>query len=96
MDVYDCVKEVFYGNMTFKPDAPLDSKERTIKLPPGTEIDNVIATYFKKREAESEPEQKAQPVGDKIPDNDELNVLEKKQAMVKEQLKSKFKKHGRG
>jgi len=81
MDIYDCSKEVFYGAMTFSPDAELDSKERTLKYPVGTEIDNVIATCFTKREDEQEEVKTPIKIGegDKILNEipDELSKLQR-------------------
>ena len=67
MDIYDCITEVFYGAMTFSPKAPLDTKERTIKLTIGNEIDNTIRECFKKREIDEEVEKPVKSgEGDKI------------------------------
>jgi len=69
MDNYDCHTEVFYGAMTFSPEAPLDTKERTITLPVGTEIDDVIRANFTKRViVEDITEKEPVSAGDKIND----------------------------
>ncbi len=66
MDIYDNHTAVEYGRVDFSPDATPDSKERTIKLPTNTPIDNVIRGNFTKRSSvhahppkENRPKQKS-------------------------------------
>lgn len=84
-ELWDCHTAVFYAAIHFDPKAPLDSKERTLKLDPGVTIVFEISDNFTLRNADDfKKKSEAESKGDKVDVNlsqpDELRKIEKDMA----------------